>query len=41
VLTSNISFEWTTYNELWDEWSSVPTIAEHAENLKARYTVRL
>jgi hypothetical protein len=30
-----------SYNELWDEWKAVPELAKHAEQLIARYQVRL
>jgi len=41
VLPSDISFRWTTYNDLWEEWSAVPALAQHAQNLMARYAVNI
>jgi hypothetical protein len=39
VAESEVSFRWMTHNQLWEEWSAVPALAEHARNLKARYAV--
>lgn len=41
VEESEISFKFTTYTQLWHAWSEIPELAQHAENLKARYEVRL
>ena len=41
VSPSAISFVWTTYGNLWDEWAADPSLAAHVQNLKARYEVRL
>jgi hypothetical protein len=41
VSASCISFRWTTYSQLWEEWSTIPTLAQHAQRLKARYEVRV
>jgi len=41
VSSSNVSFEWMTYNQLWEEWRAVPGLVYHAENLRARYAVQL
>jgi len=41
VANSPIKFRWMAYNDLWEEWSVVPDLAEHASHLKARYQVRL
>jgi hypothetical protein len=41
VTGGRVSFRWMTYNQLWDEWSRVPELAEHVANLKARYEVSL
>jgi hypothetical protein len=36
---SPISFAWRTYEDLWREWESTPTLVEHTTNLRARYEV--
>ena len=41
VQFSAISFQWMTYSQLWNEWSALPSLTPHAQNLKARYEVRL
>jgi hypothetical protein len=41
VAGSSISFKWTTYSQLWDEWVEIAALAEHASNLKSRYEVCL
>jgi hypothetical protein len=41
VSSSAISFKWTTYNQLWDEWQLVPVLADHVKHLKDRYAVEL
>ena len=41
VANSPIRFQWMTYNDLWEEWSAIPHLAEHARSLKARYEVRI
>lgn len=41
VAKSPIEFRWMTYNDLWEEWSTVPDLAAHASHLTARYQVRL
>ncbi len=41
VSPSEITFRWTTYNNLWEEWSTDPALAQHTQNLKARYAVWL
>jgi hypothetical protein len=41
VSASCIDFRWTTYSQLWEEWSTVPALAHHAQRLKARYEVRV
>jgi hypothetical protein len=38
---SQIQFRAMSYNELWDQWKAVPELAKHAEELIARYQVRL
>ena len=37
VSGSQICFSWTTYNDLWEQWSAQPDLREHSEILKARY----
>ena len=39
VAASSISFRWMTYTQLWREWIAIPQLAEHANNLKARYEI--
>jgi hypothetical protein len=39
VSPSWIDFRWMTYGQLWDEWSAIPALADHASRLKARYEV--
>jgi hypothetical protein len=41
VSDSIVSFRWMTYSQLWEEWSTVPALVQHAKNLKARYEVML
>jgi hypothetical protein len=41
VSASCSSFRWTTYSQLWEEWSTSPALAHHARRLKARYEVRI
>lgn len=38
---SQIQFRSMSYNDLWEEWSAVPELMEHAQHLKKRYQVRL
>lgn len=39
VSSSSLRFRWMTYSQLWEEWSAVPALADHAERLRARYEV--
>ena len=41
VSPSEIPFRWMTYNDLWEIWSAEPLLAQHAQNLKARYAISL
>ena len=41
VSSSEISFRWSCYNDVWEEWIADPVLAQHAQNLKARYAVYL
>jgi hypothetical protein len=41
VSDSQIKFCWMTYNDLWEQWSTVPDLTAHARCLKARYQVRM
>ena len=41
VANSRVKFRWMTYPQLWDAWSTVPLLAPHAANLKARYGVSM
>jgi hypothetical protein len=41
VQDSHVRFRWATYNDLWEEWSHVPDLSEHAHRLKIRYQVEL
>ena len=41
VSSSQISFRWMSYNDLWEQWTAIPGLAEHARNLKGRYQVSL
>ena len=36
---SSIPFHWMTYSQLWQEWTGIPGLEQHAANLKARYEV--
>ena len=36
---SSIRFRWMTYSQLWQEWSQVQALADHAKNLRQRYEV--
>lgn len=39
VAGSSISFQWMSYPELWNQWAQLPSLAEHAACLRARYEV--
>ena len=39
VAGASIPFRWMTYPQLWQEWSGVPALREHASHLNARYEV--
>jgi hypothetical protein len=41
VSNSQIPFRWKTYNDLWEEWVAIPSLATHALRLKDRYQVVL
>lgn len=41
VCGSTVAFRWMTYPQLWNDWLAIPSLAEHASNLKNRYEVRL
>ena len=41
VSPSEISFRWTTYNDLWEDWSDDSMLTPHAQNLKTRYAIQL
>lgn len=37
VAASSVAFRSMPYHQLWQEWMTIPQLAEHAGNLKARY----
>lgn len=41
VSTSSIKFQAMTYSELLEEWASIPGLAKHVANLRARYEIRI
>ena len=41
VTQSTIHLRAMSYPELWQEWQNVPALAQHVQNLKARYAVWL
>lgn len=41
VAGSVVVFKCMSYHELWEEWSRVPALVQHVQNLKTRYEVRL
>jgi hypothetical protein len=41
VSDATLIFRWQTYSELWDAWSRVPALEDHAQRLKARYQVEI
>ena len=36
---SEVSFSWLPYPDLWREWSEIPALSTHAQNLIDRYSV--
>jgi len=41
VSASKISFQWLTYDQLWEQWATIHALAQHVANLRARYRIRL
>jgi len=38
---AQIPFKWMSYDDLWKQWSAVPELEKHVQNLKARYQLTL
>jgi hypothetical protein len=41
VAPSAISFRWMSYNELWQQWQTIPALQQHTSNLLHRYAIEV